>query len=423
MTIIFHIDVNSAFLSWSALATPVDADHPDLRTIPSIVGGDEATRHGIVLAKSIPAKRYGIHTAEPVSQAMRKCPGLVVVKPDHALYRRRSRELMDLLRQYTPDIEQVSVDECFLDFGPIAHRFETPVDAADQIRARVKEQLGFTVNVGISVNKLLAKMASDFKKPDRTHTLFPDEVPAKMWPLPVDELFMVGPSTAGRLHSLGIHTIGELANTDVSYLETMFHSFGKVMHDHANGIGSDQVRTVPREAKGIGNSTTLATDLETLEEMQPVLRRLCGKVAERMERAGVLAGCVMVEVKYSSFVSTSHQTMLPSPISGAGALYQQAEPLLEKLWNGGPVRLLGVRVTHLKEKNAPVQMTIFDLQAEAEAQRQAEEAEAEARRQAEAAAAAQQKRQKAEAAADTLRRRFGAGIIQKGGPSRTPNLD
>ena len=209
--IIFHIDVNSAYLSWSALEELSKGGNTDLRDIPSIIGGDIEKRHGVVLAKSIPAKAFGIVTGEPIVNAFRKCPHLVLHPPDHSLYHRRSEHLMEFLSDICPDIEQVSVDECYMDYTPIAHRFSSPTAAAAEIRAHVRQSLGFTVNIGISSAKVLAKMASDFEKPDKTHTLFPEELEEKLWPLPVRELFSVGGSTAARLTALGIRTIGDLA--------------------------------------------------------------------------------------------------------------------------------------------------------------------------------------------------------------------
>lgn len=219
---IFHIDVNSAYLSWSALEKLKKGDTLDLRTVPSIIGGDEKSRHGVVLAKSIPAKKYGIRTGEPVAAALRKCPDLILEPPDHKVYKQYSKALMDYLHTLTSDIEQVSIDECYLNFAPIAGRFSSPLEAAADIRKYIRTRFGFTVNIGISSKKILAKMASDMEKPDRTHTLFPDEIPKKMWPLPVDDLFMVGHASASRLHTMGIHTIGELAHTDKTLLAAGF---------------------------------------------------------------------------------------------------------------------------------------------------------------------------------------------------------
>ena len=227
--IIFHIDVNSAYLSWSALDKLERGSGVDLRTIPAIIGGDMAKRHGVVLAKSIPAKAYGITTGEPIVNAMRKCPSLLVEQPDHSLYNRRSAELMRLLSDICPDIEQVSVDECYMDYTPISRLFPSPETAAGYIRTQVYEKLGFTVNVGISDRKVLAKMASDFKKPNLTHTLYSYEIQEKMWPMPVSSLFMCGRSSVSVLRNLGIITIGDLAGTDIDILTSNLKSHGKLL--------------------------------------------------------------------------------------------------------------------------------------------------------------------------------------------------
>ena len=206
---IFHIDVNSAYLSWTAVEQLKNGAKADIRTIPAIIGGNQESRHGVVLAKSIPAKKYGIRTGEPVANALRKCPDIHIEPPDHELYRAYSRKLMDFLHTYTPDIEQVSVDECYLDYTGIAHQFYSPVSAALEIKEKIYKKFGFTVNIGISSNKVLAKMASDFEKPGKVHTLFPEEIRVKMWPLPVRELYMAGGSSVETLKKLGIHTIGD----------------------------------------------------------------------------------------------------------------------------------------------------------------------------------------------------------------------
>ena len=196
--LIFHIDVNSAFLSWeSVYRLSRDPKAQDLRLIPSAVGGDVRSRHGIILAKSTPAKKYGVVTAETIASALRKCPELVIVPSRFDIYSGYSRQMLALLSEYTPDIEKFSIDEAFLDMTETIHLFGPPRKAADQIRRRIREELNFTVNVGISSNKLLAKMASDFEKPDKTHTLFPSEIAAKMWPLPLRDLLFVGDSADG----------------------------------------------------------------------------------------------------------------------------------------------------------------------------------------------------------------------------------
>jgi DNA polymerase-4 len=269
--LIFHIDVNSAFLSWTALERLAQGDSVDLRTIPAIVGGDTSTRHGVVLAKSIPAKAFGITTGEPVVNALRKCPHLVMASPDHSMYREKSRLLMEHLSGICPDIEQVSIDECFLDFTGISHRYPSPYAAARYIKDEIHSRFGFTVNVGISSNKLLAKMASDFEKPDKIHTLFPDEIPQKMWPLPIGELFMAGKSSVKALNNLGIRTIGELAASDPKLITLNLKSHGTMLWNYANGIDNSPVCSTPAEAKGIGNSTTLSCDLTKECEAVPIL--------------------------------------------------------------------------------------------------------------------------------------------------------
>lgn len=361
MATIFHIDVNSAYLSWSAAEKTVDPEHPDLRTIPSIIGGDEKSRHGVVLAKSSPAKAYGIRTGEPVAAAFRKCPFLVMEPPNHKLYQKRSGELMELLYTYTSDLEQLSIDECFLDFGPIAHRFSTPEEGAYEIKDTIREKLGFTVNIGISTNRLLAKMASDFQKPDRVHTLYPEEISVKMWPLPVEELYMVGRSSAARLHQLGIHTIGNLAASDPDFLFSHFKSHGRQMWNYANGIDSSVIHPDNHSLKGIGNSITLSNDAATREDACRVLLSLAETVSGRLRKTGVMAQSVAVEIKYNDFTSTSHQMPLLTPVDATQALYETACRLFDELWNGTPIRLLGIRTTKLVDQDAPVQLSLFDL--------------------------------------------------------------
>lgn len=371
MNLIFHIDVNSAFLSWTAIERLRKDPSLDIRTIPAIIGGDEKSRHGVVLAKSISAKKYGIRTGEPVATALRKCPFLHMEPPDHQLYRRRSHELMELLHTYTSDIEQVSIDECYLDFTPICHLFEhsnlrsgnsihTARHAARLIADRIRNELGFTVNIGIAPNKLLAKMASDFEKPDKVHTLFPEEIPSKMWPLPVSELYMVGHSSADRLVQLGIRTIGELANTDPEFLQQHFKSHGKLMWEYANGISDAPLNPDNHEAKGIGNSTTLASDVTTAPDAKKVLLALAEQVASRLRHAHQLAQTVTVEIKYNTFRSCSRQTQLSIPAATSGTLYDCACRLFDELWDGTPIRLLGIRTSKLVPEDTPVQLSLFN---------------------------------------------------------------
>lgn len=358
--IFFHIDVNSAFLSWTALSMLQNGSDTDLRLIPSIVGGDMAKRHGVVLAKSLSAKAYGIATGEPVVNALRKCPSLVMVPPDHDMYHQRSRELMELLSGICPDIEQVSIDECYMDYTPIARKYTSPEEAARQIKDRVRDTLGFTVNIGISDRKVLAKMASDFKKPDLVHTLYVREIPEKMWPLPVSSLFLCGHSSAETLHKLGILTIGDLAHAQTDILEAHLKSHGLTLWRYANGIDDSDITPKPVKMKGVGNSTTLQRDALTREDACPVLLALAESVAARLRASGEMAGMVSTEIKYATFQSVSHQMQLSVPTASSQEIYQTACRLFNELWNGEPIRLLGIRTSKLVTETEPVQLSLFD---------------------------------------------------------------
>lgn len=399
MSIIFHIDVNSAYLSWTAVEQLKNGAEVDLREIPSIIGGDKKSRHGVVLAKSIPAKKYGIHTGEPVVNAFSKCPNLVMEAPDHKLYSRYSHKLMDFLRTYTDRIEQVSVDECYMDFTEVAGKYSSPVEGAMEIKNRVKEKFGFTVNIGISSNKLLAKMASDFQKPDKVHTLFPEEIQIKMWPLPIGDLYMAGRSSVETLKKLEIQTIGDLAQTPVEILELHLKSHGRKLWEFANGIGDSEVGTEPGEAKGIGNSTTLPKDVESEEEAKPVLKKLAESVSLRLQKAGQKAGMLSVEIRYYNFENVSHQKQLLRPVNQEKELYQEAIELFRELWDGRPIRLLGIRTSKLVEESAPEQLSLFDIEVVEDAKKRA-------------------KKKQIDDALEKVRKKYGDEIVHRGPEGR-----
>lgn len=361
-SVIFHIDVNSAYLSWTAVEKLKNGAAQDLREIPSIIGGDQKSRHGVVLAKSVLAKKYGIRTGEPVANAFRKCPNLVMESPDHKMYRQKSAMLMEYLRSFTTKIEQVSVDECYMDFTEIASKYASPVSAAFQIKDSIREKFGFTVNIGISSNKLLAKMASDFEKPDKVHTLFPEEVPLKMWPLLIGELFMAGRSSVEALKKLEIDTIGDLANADLGLIELHLKSHGKMLWEFANGIDHSEVQPEQSEAKGVGNSTTLSEDAATVEEAMKVFYKLAKSVGARLRKAGQRAGMVSMEIKYYDFRTASHQKQLLKQTNEDQVLYETACQLFKEIWSGEPVRLLGIRTAKLSAESEPEQMTLFDME-------------------------------------------------------------
>ncbi len=360
--IIFHIDVNSAFLSWSAVRELENGGSIDLREIPAIVGGDSKQRHGVVLAKSIPAKAYGIVTGEPVAAAFRKCPALVMTAPDHKYYREKSRQLMEYLSVFCPDIQKASIDECYMDVTSVQERYASPEEAARRLKDSVCRMFGFTVNVGISDKKVLAKMASDFKKPNLVHTLYSWEIEKKLWPRPLSDLFMCGQSSVRRFENFGIRTIGDLARADGTSIELNFKSHGKLLWDYANGRDDSEVAVQPAKAKGIGNSTTLSADILKREDAYKVLAELADSVSRRLRKSHVKAGIVCTEIKYASFQSVSHQCAFPVPAAAAEDIHRMACRLFDELWDGSAVRLLGIRASKLSDENEPVQMTIFDLQ-------------------------------------------------------------
>ena len=366
--LIFHVDVNSAFLSWSAVARLAKGETQDLRLIPSAVGGDAATRHGIVLAKSTPAKKYGIQTAQPLAEAYRRCPHLVVVPSEFAVYEACSDAFIALLRTHSDLVEKFSIDEAFVDMTERAGGFETreelrarAVSLAESIKDEIRTRLGFTVNIGISTNKLLAKMASDFTKPDRVHTLFPEEVPGKMWPLPVEELLFVGKSSASRLRALGIRTIGELAKADVSMLQAHFKKQGLMFAQYANGQDSAFLRVHPADNKGYGHSVTLPLDITDAGEAKRILLGLAERVGKRLREDDVRAEVIAVTIRYYDLTNTSHQLMPDAPTNLTAEIHGAACRLFDELWDGQtPIRLLGIRTSKVIKGEANRQLSLFD---------------------------------------------------------------
>jgi len=358
--IIFHIDVNSAYLSWEAVQRLQHGDPLDLRTVPSVIGGDPVTRHGIVLTKSIPAKKFGIQTGESIFSASAKCPGLIIAPPNYALYMQCSQAFGDILKEYSPLIEQYSIDEFFMDFTDMGRLFKDPVEAAYIIKDHIKNKLGFTVNVGISTNKVLAKMASELKKPDKVHTIFPNEIATKMWVLPIEELFMVGRATAKKLRSRAINTIGDLAHYDPKILKLFLKSHGILVWNYANGNEASPVRECRRPLiKGIGNSTTIPFDVSDKTTAHLVLLSLTETVAARLRQANYYARLVSVSLKTNEFYSCSHQRKFSSPIDCTNAIHELACELFDELWKGEPVRQLGVRVSELTQ-NTFHQLGLFE---------------------------------------------------------------
>lgn len=358
--IIYHIDVNSAFLSWTAVKRLRDNPEAlDIRTIPAVIGGDEKKRHGIVLAKSVPAKAYGIQTGEPLVQTRKKCPDILIVPPDFATYVSMSEQLMNFLKQTAPVVEQYSIDEAFCDMTGTGLLYGDPVAFAHQLKDDILNRFGFTVNIGISTNKLLAKMASDFKKPNLVHTLFPEEIPQKMWSLPVGELFFVGPSMCKKLEALGIHTIGDVAVSNPQLLVSHFKKHGELIWNYANGFDIELPVNHKAANKSFGNSVTLHFDVTDAENAKTILLSLSETVGARIRAEHAYIGVVSVTIVDNEFRHLSRQCTLSTPTDITEIICENACRLFDLTWNHVPIRLLGVSTAHATD-TAFHQMSLFD---------------------------------------------------------------
>ena len=392
--LIFHVDVNSAFLSWEA-ARRVREGLPDLREIPSCIGGDPKSRRGIVVAKSIPAKKYGVTTGEPVSMALRKCPELVCVPGDFALFETCSRAFKRICASYAPVMESFSIDEVFLDMSGTQKIYPDPVKLACEIKDRIRNELGFTVNIGIGTNKLLAKMASDFEKPDKVHTLFPAEIPTKMWPLPVRELLFLGKASEQKLVKAGIRTVGEMARYPEKEIQRLLgEKAGHQLYQYANGIDDSPVRGEREEAKGYSAETTTEEDIVTYEQAFSLLLAQCDVVAARMRKDGKKCSCVSVTYRMLDFKTRSHQKKLENPTDVTEEIFVQVKSLLYECWQCQPLRLIGVALTDLTSDDFR-QMSLFENTEDRE------------------------KQKKVDGVVDDIRKRFGNGMIVRGSTMKT----
>ncbi len=360
---IFHVDVNSAFLSWEACYRLNHLGGSlDLRLIPSAVCGDIHMRRGIVLAKSIPAKKFGIQTGMTVVEARQRCPELYMAPPNYTLYQKCSRALLDLLHEYTPVIEVFSIDEAFMDMTETLGLYGSAKETACRIKDRIREELGFTVNIGVGPNKLLAKVAGELRKPDLVHTLFQEEIPEKMWPLPVGELFFCGRASVRKLNMLGIHTIGELAAADPALLRQHLHKHGETLWAYANGIDGSEVAAELPPQKGYGNSTTISFDVDDVLTARKVLLALTETVSSRLRSAGVKAEVISVGIKSYDLSYASHQMILHNPTNITVELYQYACQLFEELWDHKtPIRHLGIHTSRLHNAQLMRQLDLFDI--------------------------------------------------------------
>ena len=359
--IILHIDVNNAFLSWTAVEMLKNGSKIDIRDRYAVIGGDEDSRRGIVLAKSNMCKEKGIITGESLYMARRKCPYLDVYKGDRSIYKKYSDMMYEYLLQYTNIIERYSIDECFLDYTYSVNLFGDPINIAYKIKDDIKKKFGFTVNVGIGNNKLQAKMASDFSKPDKVHTLFDNDIKTKLWPLPIEDLFMLGKSSSSKLREMGIKTIGDIANSDINMLIKKFKSHGKLMWEFANGIDNSQVCYMEHDAKSISSSTVLSYNYSKRDEMLKILKNLSMDVGKRLRNNNMYAKNVSIWIKYSNFIKVSKQINLDNVIHTDNEIYNNSIMLFDKLWNKEDnVRGLCVGVSNLKNSNDK-QLSLFDI--------------------------------------------------------------
>ena len=359
--IIMHIDCNNAFLSWTAVNMLHNGSKIDIRYRYAVIGGDEAQRRGIVLAKSMPCKKKGVVTGEALYTARRKCPYLEVYKPDYKIYKRYSDMMYTYLCNYSDKIERFSIDECFLDYTDSYKLFGDPIKLAYKIKNDIKVNFGFTVNVGIGNNKLLAKMASDFSKPDKVHTLFSYEVKNKMWSLDVGDLFMIGKSTSKKLRDLGINTIGELANCEMDFLMKHFKSMGKMMWNYANGIDYSEVETDYGNPKSISSSSVLPYNYSNIDDIYKELKKLSMETGKRLRNKKMYAPNVNIWVKFNDFSKISKQVTLDNVIDNDEDIYNNAVKLFNMVWNSDTdkkIRALCVGVANLTDVYK-VQLSIF----------------------------------------------------------------
>lgn len=362
---IFHIDANSAFLSWTAAyRVNILGEQENLRNIPSIIGGDQEKRHGIVLAKSAPAKKYGIQTGEAIVTAQQKCPGLVVVPPDYGLYVKASRAFINKLKQYSDNVIQYSIDEawCVLDgFEELYGRGQMK-SFAYHLKNEIRDELGFTVNIGISTNFLLSKMAGDLSKPDKVHTLFPDEIRKKMWPLPVSELFFVGRATAAKLHRLGIYTIGDLAQADDGLIRAHLKLPGQIVQGYARGGDLEPYMYSHESNKGYGNSMTAPVDITSTEYARHLMLSLCETVGTRLRDDNVRISVVSVHITTCEFHYENKQMQLLTATDVTEEIFRAACQLFDRLWDGKtPIRQIGVHTTKV-QTDAGRQYNLFDME-------------------------------------------------------------
>lgn len=379
---ILHVDMNNFYASVECLFAP------EYRDVPMAVAGDEKSRHGIILAKNMLAKEKGVKTAEPIWQARKKCPGLQILPPHHERYAEYSRLAKEIYGRYTDRVESFSLDECWLDVYGSEKLFGDGEQIANRIRNQVKEELGLTVSIGVSYNKVFAKLGSDYKKPDAVTVFGKEEMKSIIWQMPCEALLFVGPQTSRTLQKFGLHTIGDIARMAPTAMQQMLGRVGDTLWKYANGLDDSPVTPIGGEAevKTIGNSTTLPRDITTESEIRCVLLDLAETVAARLRKHGVKAGEVQITVRSANFEEYQRQRRLSPPVCDSQSLYRAALELYHAENKRWAIRLLGIRAGHLVDAGE-AQLSLFAQQDGTE------------------------RREKLESTVDALRSRFGRDSV------------
>ncbi len=388
MGIYFLCDINNAFLSMQAVYNLQHGAKIDLREIPSVIGGSEKSRHGIVLAKSTVAKSFGIKTAMTLNDARKLCPNLVIVAPSYDVYVKASKAMMNIMRDYSPNVEVYSIDECWIDFTGMDYMYEDYFDLALKIQERVYKEIGITINIGISTNKLLSKMASGLIKPNMVNTLYPKEVEEKLHPLDIGDLFGIGQATSKKLRKYGINTVGDIASSDVEFLTYLLKSYGLILYNYSWGKDVSIVNDVKyTKVKSIGNSRTISYDVDDPSDAFMYIMSLAETVGMRLRNLDLRANLVSVAIKDTEFIVRRKQEKLLFSIASTNDIIKVANRLFLMIWEGKPIRHIEVRVGSLEEP-MPRQLNLLEN--------------------------ADDVAEQVDIAVDSLRNRFGKNIIIRG---------
>ena len=358
--IILHIDVNSAFLSWSALKLLEDGYKKDIRKEISVIAGDPSKRHGVIVAASIPAKKIGIKPPTNLYEARKIYKDLIVVKPDRYYYFKKSNQMISLLKKLFDEVEQYSIDECFIDYTSYRKIYGNEITFAYKLKDEIYKKFGFTVNIGIGNNKLSAKMASDFEKPNKVHTLYENEFKKKVWHLDISNLFMAGKSACKTLRELNINTIGQLACSDKDMIIRHLKSHGKLLWEYANGIDNSEIDIDGyNDRKGIGFSTTLEYDMDDKEEIYKYLYGFSLDISKKLKEKKVYASNITVTIRNNEFKTYNHGHKYLNSVNEVDDIYKLAVELFNEIWQKEPIRLIGLRCTDFTNSNS-YQLSLFE---------------------------------------------------------------